>query len=120
MLDLHLTRESLFPCKSSSIALAPTLKVCRRLASDSLNIVGDDHRPIGTQHFIQVLDHGYRCTVHPTGKRSLSGLFGSAFDVFDRHVTFQTALTQDLRVKVYAAFSPTASTLEQALAAAPR
>ena len=31
------------------------------------------------------------------------------------HVTFQTSITPDLRVKVYAASSETASKLEQAL-----
>lgn len=55
---------------------------------------------------VRGLPNGPRSLIHPT--------FGVL--EFD-HVTFQTALTQDLRVKVYAASPPTVSTLEQALAA---
>jgi hypothetical protein len=73
-----------------------------------LQRVSPSFRKFWEHHDVRGLPDGPRSLIHPT-----LGLL--EFD----HVTFQTSLTPDLRVKVYAASPSTVSKLEQALAASP-
>jgi transcriptional regulator with XRE-family HTH domain len=71
-----------------------------------LQRVSPSFRQWWEQHDVRGLPDGPRSMIHPT-------LGVLEFD----HVTFQTSLTPDLRVKVYAASPSTVSKLEQALSA---
>jgi len=73
---------------------------------EDLQRVSPQFRLWWEQQDVRGLPDGPRAMDHPT-------LGELEFD----HVTFQTSITPDLRVKVYAASSETASKLEQALCA---
>ncbi|HEX6797941.1 MAG TPA: helix-turn-helix transcriptional regulator [Ktedonobacterales bacterium] len=71
---------------------------------DDLRRVSPEFGQWWEQHDVRGLPDGSRSMQHPT-------LGPLAFD----HVTFQTSITPDLRLKVYAASPATAATLERAL-----